>query len=106
MMERSRLDRVMQMPVEELEARACLKFQLFPDIPTLLDHFARSVAEEIRANNQRGEPTRLILAVGPVAQYPILAEITNRKRISWKNVFAYQMDEFLDWQGRPLRLSH
>ncbi|MBI3697902.1 MAG: hypothetical protein HY238_24100, partial [Acidobacteria bacterium] len=98
--------RLMEMPIDELERQVRLKFRLFPDIPALLAHFARSVADEIRANNERGEPTRLILPVGPVKQYPMLAEITNRERISWKNVFLFQMDEFLDWQGRPISLSH
>src|SRR5712692_6760066 len=102
----SNLERLMAIPVAELEARARLKFRLFPDIAALLGHFARSIAEEIRARNERREPTRLILPVGPVAQYPMLAEITNRERISWKNVFLFQMDEFLDWQGRPIPLSH
>jgi glucosamine-6-phosphate deaminase len=103
---KDKTERLMEMPVEELELRARLKFRLFHDIPALLGHFARSIAEEIRARNERGEPTRLILPVGPVAHYPILVEITNRERISWKNVFIFQMDEFLDWQGRPIPLSH
>src|SRR5688572_21055137 len=97
---------LMDMPVEELERRARLPFRLFPDLPSLLTHFAQSIAGEIRANNGRGEPTRLIVPVGPVGQYPQLAEITNRERLSWKNVFLFQMDEFLDWQGRPLPLTH
>lgn len=96
----------MEMPVGELEQRARLPFRLFPDLPSLLAHFARSIAAEISFHNERGEPTRLILPVGPVGQYPLLAEITNRERISWKNVFVFQMDEFLDWQGRPLPRSH
>lgn len=103
---KDKTERLMEMPVEELERHARLKFRLFPDIPALLNHFARSIAEEIRARNERGEPTRLILPVGPVAHYPILVEITNRERISWKNVFIFQMDEFLDWQGRPIPVSH
>lgn len=100
------LDRLMEMPVAELEGKARLKFRLLPGVPALLEHFARSVAEEIKTRHARGEPARLILPVGPVAQYPILAAITNRERISWKNVFLFQMDEFLDWQGRPIPLSH
>jgi glucosamine-6-phosphate deaminase len=103
---KDKLERLMEMPVEELEAHARLRFRLFPDISTLLAHFARSIAAEIRANNERGEPTRLILPVGPVAQYPMLARITNEERISWKNVHLFQMDEFLDWQGRPIPRSH
>lgn len=44
--------------------------------------------------------------MGPVRQYPILVDITNRERISWKNVSVFHMDEWLDWQGRPVPFDH
>jgi glucosamine-6-phosphate deaminase len=97
---------LMKLPVEELRAQARLDFCLLPDIPSLLHHFARSIAGEIKSRNDRGELARLILPVGPVRQYPMLTEICNRERISWKNVYTFNMDEFLDWQGRPLPLDH
>lgn len=96
----------MRLPVEELRRQAKTKFRLLPDIPSLLDDFARTLADEIRSRNARKEPTRLILPVGPVAQYRTLVEITNRERISWKNVWVFNMDEFLDWQGRPVPIDH
>jgi glucosamine-6-phosphate deaminase len=70
------------------------------------DRFARAIANEVAANNSSGKPTRLILPVGPVAQYPILAEICNRERIGWKSVYVCLMDEYLDWEGRLLPDSH
>ncbi len=97
---------LMELSVGELARRARIPFRLLPDIPSLISHFARSVADDILNANLRDEPVRLILPVGPVAQYPILVEITNRERISWKNVHVFQMDEFLDWQGRPIPLTH
>jgi glucosamine-6-phosphate deaminase len=100
------LSRLMVMSVAELRRAARMKFRLLPDIPALLDDFARSIADEIRARNAGGEPARLILPVGPVAHYRTLLEITHRERISWKNVYTFNMDEFLDWQGRPLPLDH
>lgn len=69
-------------------------------------HFARSIADEIKLNNVNNEKTRLILPVGPKTPYPILAKITNEERISWKNVFTINMDEYLDWQGRPIPENH
>lgn len=96
----------MELPVEELRQRARVRFRLLPDIAAVLDDFARSIASEIASRNQRGEPTRLILPVGPVAQYRTLVEICNRERISWANVYTFNMDEFLDWQGRPIPLDH
>jgi glucosamine-6-phosphate deaminase len=97
---------LMRMPVDELRAHARIPFRLTPDIPSLIEHFAQSIVEEVRSRNARGEPTRFILPVGPIAQYRRVAEICNRERISWKNVYTFNMDEFLDWQGRPIPLSH
>ncbi len=102
------LDRhsLLTLPVEELRRRAHTPFELLPDADALLDHFAESIAAVIRERNNRGEPTRLILPVGPTRHYARLVEITNRERLSWKNVWAFQMDEFLDWQGRPISTEH
>jgi len=96
----------MAAPIDELRAHTRIPFRLLPDRQSLLTEFADSIATEIRARNARGERTRLILPVGPVAQYPILVDRCNRERISWKNVFTFNMDEFLDWQGRSIPVSH
>ncbi len=93
-------------PAAELSQSSKVRLVILPDLPSLFQHFARSIADEIQENNRRGSPTRLILPVGPLGQYPILAEICNRERISWKNVFTFNMDEYCDWQGRPVPASH
>ncbi len=51
-------------------------------------------------------PPAWILPVGPIRQYWRVVERSNREGLSWKNVFVFQMDEFLDWQGRPISLQH
>jgi len=94
----------MEISVEELRGRARLRFRLVPDIASLIQDFAVSIADEIRS--KAGAPLSLILPVGPVAQYPILVEITNRERLSWRNVHVFQMDEWLDWQGRLVGEDH
>lgn len=96
----------MSLSVEELEKRSKVPFRLLASREAMMDDFARSIADEIRARNARNEPTRLILPVGPVAQYPKLAAICNREGISWENVYTFNMDEFLDWQGRPIPVDH
>lgn len=96
----------MRLPIEELERRARLPFRLLPDAGSLLADFACAIADEIQTANRECRPARLILPVGPVRHYPILVEITNRERISWRNVWVFQMDEFLDWQGRPVPFDH
>lgn len=96
----------MSLPVEGLRKNAKVPFRLVENREALIDDFARSIANEIRDRNERNLPTRLILPVGPVAQYPKLVDICNREGISWENVFTFNMDEFLDWQGRPIPVSH
>jgi len=97
---------LMELPCDDLMKIARMPFRLLPDIPSLLSDFAHSIAAEIQANNASGLPTRLILPVGPVAQYPLLCELTGQHHISWRNVWVFAMDEFLDWQGRPIPVSH
>jgi glucosamine-6-phosphate deaminase len=76
------------------------------DLPALFAHFARAIADEIAANNARGEPTRLILPVGPVGQYSPLVAVCNRESIAWRNVHLFFMDEYCDWQGRRVAPAH
>jgi glucosamine-6-phosphate deaminase len=68
--------------------------------------FAKDLAGEIQRANEAERGLNLILPIGPIAQYPILAEICNRNRISLRNVFISLMDEYLDWQGRPIPLEN
>lgn len=100
------LSSLMTLPIEDLRKRASVRFRIVENHTALIHDFATSIAEEIRLRNNRGLHTRLILPVGPVAQYAKLVSLCNRERISWKNVFIFNMDEFLDWQGRPLQIEH
>jgi glucosamine-6-phosphate deaminase len=100
------LQEILELPADQLVKLARVGLRLFLDIPSMMEHMAQSMADEIRANNQRGQPTRWILPVGPVKQYFRLLEICHQERISWKEVHIFMMDEFLDWQGRPLPLDH
>jgi glucosamine-6-phosphate deaminase len=100
------IDDILRLEMPALLKRARLGVRLFPDINSMHDYMADCMADELRCNNAAGAPTRWILPVGPVKQYFRLAKTCNVERISWKNTDIFQMDEFLDWQGRPLPLDH
>jgi glucosamine-6-phosphate deaminase len=95
-------EEMLAMPVERLQEVSRYPLRVLPSKQALYRWLARWMADELKTRNEAGEPTRWILPVGPKSQYPILAEITNEERISWKNVWAFHMDENLDWQGRPV----
>lgn len=56
---------------------------------------AEEMADEIQKKNARGERTVLICPVGPTGQYPHFVDIVNREKISLKNVWFLNMDEYL-----------
>lgn len=94
------------MSPEELAKVSRYPLRILPDRAALYEWLAREMVDELKANNAADRPTRWILPVGPKAQYPILAKICNAERISWENVWAFHMDEFLDWQGREVAPDH
>ncbi|RKS78770.1 glucosamine-6-phosphate deaminase [Actinomadura pelletieri DSM 43383] len=94
------------MPVDKLVKESRHKVRVLPDLDGLYSWLARLMADEIKANNEAGRPTRWILPVGPKNQYPLLARICNEERIGWRDVQAFHMDEFLDWQGRQVGPDH
>ena len=75
-------------------------------VAALHNHLADSIFQEIRRNNQAGRPTRLILPVGPIGQYPILARRLNEARISLRDCHFFFMDEYCDEQGAALPSAH
>jgi glucosamine-6-phosphate deaminase len=97
---------ILCLPVPDLLARARLGVRLFASVDAMLDNMADGMLDELRQNNAGDQPTRWILPVGPIRQYRRLVDRSNAERISWRNCDIFQMDEFLDWQGRPIPLDH
>ena len=74
-------------------------------LPTQEETF-RSMADDmvdtIRERNAAGKRTVFIVPVGPVGQYPYFVQRVNEERISLKNVWFFNMDEYLDEHDRPI----
>lgn len=51
--------------------------------------------DRIMKNNAAGKRTVMIVPVGPTGQYPILARLVNQLRVSLKDVYFFNMDEYL-----------
>ena len=51
--------------------------------------------DEIMKNNAQGKKTVMIVPVGPTDQYPILAKLVNQLNVSLKNVWFFNMDEYM-----------
>lgn len=98
--------KLLKMSPAQMQKKAGERLVICPDIDSLHQHFAESIAAEIKANNTKGRRTKLILPVGPVGQYPILAEMINVQRISLKQCWFFMMDEQCDDNGIVLPPDH
>lgn len=99
-----------RVPAEELEGhpQAKVPIRIVPTADDVHREFARTMADEIKANNARGLPSRLVIPCGSSwsSHYQYFTRMVNEERISLKKVHIFHMDECLDWQGRPLPLDH
>lgn len=89
-------------PWPRLVAEARVPTRVVPDVPDIYREMAEDMADELRRHNAAGRPTRWILPVGPIGQYPILVETINRERLDLSRLHTFQMDEYLDWTCRPI----
>lgn len=100
------LKETLKIPEEELQKYTKIPIKILRDVESLYKHLARNMADLVIKNNKKGKKTTMILPVGPTQQYPIFAEIVNKEKIDCRNLWTFNMDEYLDWQGRPIPESH
>ena len=93
-------------PAEEISKHTDIPISILSDMAAFYQHLGRHMADIIIANNKAGRPTSFILPVGPTQQYPEFAKIVNFERIDCRNVYTFNMDEYLDWQGRLIPENH
>lgn len=102
----SELDRLLAIPKEQLGENSRIRVVIAGDQEDIAQRMAEDIASVIRERNQQGEPTRLILPVGPVDQFPILADICNREKLSLRNAWLFNMDEYLTDDDQYIPKSH
>ena len=89
---------------EEVKQRKDLNAELhvLDEPKELYRQVADLMAEELIAHNKAGQITKWIIPAGPIEQWDHFIERVHAERISMKNLWIFMMDEFLDWESRPL----
>ncbi|HEY7427117.1 MAG TPA: glucosamine-6-phosphate isomerase [Gemmataceae bacterium] len=86
-----------------------VKIRILKDMTTLADDMARAMLDCIRQARDEGRRPTLIVPVGPVDQFPLLARRVNEERLSLRDVLFINMDEYLtdndEWIPREHPLS-
>lgn len=91
---------------EELGIGSPIALKIVDTEEDIYYHMALDMFEHIAANNQAGKNTVFIVPVGPVGQYKKLAWLCNKNRVNLKNVWFFNMDEYLDDQDQPIPPTH
>lgn len=94
-----------QISAEELGRGAKIPLLKLGDSGEVFYELALTMVREIEKNNAEGRRTVFICPVGPVGQYPIFVRLVNERRLSLKNCWFINMDEYLTDEGEWIEES-
>lgn len=96
----------LRVPADRLGMDCPVKVRICGDQRQIADDFARAILQTIREFQRAGRKATLILPVGPVDQFPILAELINQERLDCRDLALINMDEYLGDDGQWVPLDH
>ena len=76
------------------------------DMASIAQAVAEDMLAEILQSKEQGKEATLIVPVGPVDQFPILARLVNEKKISLRDVVLINMDEYLTDDDQWIPAKH
>ena len=71
-----------------------VKVRITGDMAAVALDLARAIFEEIAQAEANGRSPTLIIPVGPVDHFPVLAKMLNERRVSCREVMFINMDEY------------
>lgn len=90
----------------ELAENSRIPIVTLGDAGEVFYEMALDMINHIQANNDEGKATVFICPVGPVGQYPIFVRLVNQGKISLKNVWFFNMDEYLTDDDKYIDINH
>jgi len=69
-----------------------VKVRVVGDMDDVAKDIVRVMLESVEAARREGHGATLIVPVGPVDQFPVLAELINEFRTDWRDVVLINMD--------------
>lgn len=86
---------ILKVTRDELAASRDVPVAIFENDEYLYFQMAGEMLREILKNNVAGKRTVFIVPVGPTGQYKYFADMVNTLRIDLKNVWFFNMDEYM-----------
>ncbi len=91
---------------EELGHDTPVKVRVLGDAASLAQDMAEAMLAEIQSSHSQGRGATLIVPVGPVDQFPLLAKMINERRVSLRDTVFINMDEYLTDDDQWVPLDH
>jgi glucosamine-6-phosphate deaminase len=96
----------LKVPAGELGKGTKVKVTVKTDMASIGEAIAEDMFLEIVAAKIEGREATLIVPVGPVDQFPILAKRINKERLSIRDVVLINMDEYLTEDDPWIPIEH
>jgi glucosamine-6-phosphate deaminase len=93
-------------PGERLGEGTPVKVFRSGDMATIAHDIAAAMSEVVAVARREGRAANMIVPVGPVDQFPVLAQQINERRDDWRDVMLINMDEYLDAHDRWVDIDH
>jgi glucosamine-6-phosphate deaminase len=93
-------------PAAELGKSTPVKVRVLGDMASIAHDLAEAMRGEIVGAQRAGRAATLIIPVGPVDQFPILAQRINEERIDCRDVVLINMDEYLTDDDQFVPVDH
>jgi len=85
----------LKIPASELGKGTPVKVRVLDDMASIAQDLALAMKQEILQAREQGRGATMIVPVGPVDQFPLLARMINDEKISCRDVVFINMDEYL-----------
>lgn len=96
----------LQRDADDLHRGHNVSLTIVADPAALARRMAEDILHVIRTSASTGRGATLIIPVGPVDQFPILAELINREGLPLRDTVLINMDEYLTDDDAWLPLEH
>lgn len=91
---------------DELGHGTPVKVRTCGDMDDVAEDIARVMMETVEDARREGRNATMIVPVGPVDQYPVLAEMINQEQSDWRDVMIINMDEYLTDDDQWVDVDH
>jgi predicted dehydrogenase/6-phosphogluconolactonase/glucosamine-6-phosphate isomerase/deaminase len=93
-------------PRDELGKDTPVRVRVVGDVADLADDMAEAILQVIEEGHRAGRAATLIVPVGPVDQFPVLARRINERHTDCRDVVLINMDEYLSDDDRWIDIDH